>query len=112
MFPQEPNVPQISVDEVKKMIDAKEDLVFLDVRTEGECARGKIENSINIPVDQVQAKIDSLNLDKNKKIIVYCLSGSRSVFAVDFMRNMGYSSALNMTNGILAWRAKGYSTIT
>ncbi len=94
MFPQEPTVPQIPVDEVKKMIDTNEDLVLLDVRTEGECARGKILNSINIPVDQVQEDIESLNLDKNKKIVVYCLSGSRSVFAVEMLLKMGYSKTM------------------
>ena len=111
MFPQEPNVPQISVDEVKQMIDAKEDLILLDVRTEGEVTRGKLENSINIPIDQIPAKVEGVMPDKNAKIVVYCLSGSRSVFAVEFMQKLGYKNALNMTNGILAWRAKGYPTV-
>lgn len=111
MFPQEPSVPQVSVDEVKKMIDAKEDLILLDVRTEGEVARGKIENSINIPIDQIPAKVENIFKDKNAKIIVYCLSGSRSVFAVEFMQKLGYKNVLNMTNGILAWRAKGFPTV-
>lgn len=110
MFPQEPTVPQISIDEVKQMMDAKEDLILLDVRTEGEVARGKLENSINIPIDQIPAKVEGVMPDKNAKIVVYCLSGSRSVFAVEFMQKLGYKNVLNMTNGILAWRAKGYET--
>ncbi len=110
MFPQEPSVPQVSVDEVKKMIDAKEDLILLDVRTEGEVSRGKLENSINIPIDQIPAKVEGIMADKNAMIIVYCLSGSRSVFAVEFMQKLGYKNVLNMTNGILAWRAKGFKT--
>jgi rhodanese-related sulfurtransferase len=110
MFPQEPSVPQISVDEVKKMIYTNEELVLLDVRTEGEVARGKLDGSINIPIDQIPAKVESMVADKNAKIIVYCLSGSRSVFAVEFMQKLGYKNVLNMTNGILAWRAKGFET--
>jgi len=38
------------------------------------------------------------------------LSGSRSVHAVDAMARMGYKKVYNMTNGLLAWRVKGYPT--
>ena len=112
MFPQEPNVPQISAEEVKSLIDSKEAFTLLDVRTEGEYARGKIEGSINLPLDQVPEKVEGLLPNKDAKIVVHCLSGSRSVFAVDIMQKMGYKNVVNMTSGLLAWRANRYTTIT
>jgi rhodanese-related sulfurtransferase len=111
MIPKEPTVTQIAVDEVKQMIDAKEDFVLLDVRTEGEVTRGKIAGSINIPVDQVPSKVEGALPNKDAMIVAYCLSGSRSVFAVDYMQKLGYTKVVNMTNGILAWRAKGHETV-
>ena len=108
MFPIEPTVPQISADEAKQILDSKEKVLLLDVRTTGEYEQRRIKESVNLPLDQVESEIQHTAPDKSVKIIVYCLSGSRSVFAVDFMREMGYENVFNMTNGLLAWLAKGY----
>ena len=105
----EPNVPQITVGEVKKSLDAKEDAVLLDVRTVGEFSRGKIEGSINLPVDEVAGKIETVVPDKSTKVYVYCLSGSRSVYVVDAMTELGYTNVFNVTSGLLAWRSKSFT---
>ena len=104
-------IPQISADEVKKAIEGKEDVFLLDVRTPGEYADGKIQGSVNLSVDQVASKIVSLIPDKEKKIYVYCLSGSRSTHAVDTMIKLGYRQVYNMTSGLLAWRIKRYTLV-
>ncbi len=106
----EPIVPQITAPEVKKALDAKTLLILLDVRTTGECARGMIAGAINIPVDVVPGKILTMGPDKNALIYVYCLSGSRSVYAVEALIRLGYSRVFNLTNGLLAWRGAGYTT--
>ena len=103
----EPNVPQISVDMVKKSMDTHENVILLDVRTVGEYSRNKLENARNLPLDEVAESIESIVPDKSKKIYVYCLSGSRSVHAVEAMVKLGYTNVFNMTGGLLAWRAKG-----
>jgi phage shock protein E len=102
---------QISTDDVKKALDNKEDIILLDVRTTGEYLRGKIAGSINLPVDEVVQKINSFVPDKNQTVYVYCLSGSRSVYAVDMMVKLGYKKVYDMPNGLLAWRVKGYPTV-
>lgn len=102
----QPKVPQINAEDVLHAIQEKKDVLLLDVRTEGEVGRGKIENSINIPVDEVEKRIESEVPDKNATIYVYCLSGSRSTIAVDQMIKMGYKNVFSMTSGLLAWRAK------
>lgn len=106
----QPNVPQIDATEVKKAIDAKEAFMLLDVRTPQEFAKGSIAGSVNIPVDEVQAKIEGLIPDKKNTVYVYCLSGSRSIHAVEVMVKLGYSHVYDMRSGLLAWRAKGYPT--
>ncbi len=106
----EPEVPQVSAEEVNKAISGGKNQIILDVRTAGEYSRGKINPSINIPLDEVACKIGDTIPDKESVIYVYCLSGSRSVHAVDTMIKMGYKNVYNMTSGLLAWRAKGYRT--
>ena len=106
----EPQVPHVSAEEVKRAMDATESFVLLDVRTPGEFARGKISGSINMPVDTVTCDILTAVPDKTTKIYVYCLSGSRSVHAVDALLKVGYSNVYDMEHGLLAWRAKYFPT--
>jgi rhodanese-related sulfurtransferase len=107
-----PEVPQISADEVKKSIDEKSDVVLLDVRTTGEFEKGSIAQSINLPVDEIDKKIETVVSDKSKTIYVFCLSGSRSVYAVDTMIKKGYTHVFSITQGMLRWRGSGYPVST
>lgn len=104
-------VPQIDASEVFSAINAKEDFILLDVRTPQEVARGKIEGSVNIPVDRVPEEVENVIPDKSKIIYVYCLSGSRSATAVEAMLNLGYKNVFSMTSGMFSWRAKNYPEI-
>ena len=90
-------------------ITTKEDCVLLDVRTDQEYAKGKIAGSVHVPVDEIEENIQQTIPDKNKKVYVYCLSGSRSVIAVDTMMKLGYSNVYDMKNGLLAWRMNGFN---
>lgn len=108
----DPLAPQISAEEVKKSLDEGEKVILLDVRTAGEYAKYKIGGSLNLPVDEVSGKIAALLPDKEAKIYVYCLSGSRSVIAVMVLKNLGYKNVFNLTSGLLAWRAKGFPVVS
>lgn len=101
-------IPQITADEVKKAVDEKADVIILDVRTPGEFDRENISGSINLPVDNITEKILSNIPDKSKVIYVYCLSGARSDFAVNTMKQLGYNNVFSMTSGLLMWRSKRY----
>jgi len=102
---------QISVDDLKRALDEHKDLVLLDVRTEGEVARGKIAGSINVPIQEISSKIESIVPDKSRLVYVYCLSGSRSAIAVEEMIKKGYRNVFNVEGGILSWRTKHYPTV-
>ena len=49
----QPKVPEIDAQDVMSAIEKKDDFVLLDVRTEGEFSKNRIEGSINIPIDQI-----------------------------------------------------------
>lgn len=107
-----PQVPQVSAKDLFEAIEKKEDFIILDVRTPGEYEKGKIQNSINLPVDQIQEKIETIIPEKDKKTYVYCLSGSRSVFAVSQMIALGYKNVFDLQNGLLSWRISKYPLST
>lgn len=104
-----PKVPQVEAELVKQAMDKKDNFILLDVRTPQEYAKGHLSKSINVPLDMVKSTIEGKIKDKTKTVYVYCLSGSRSVHAVNMMVELGFTKVFDMKSGLLAWRAKGYT---
>ena len=96
-------VPSITPDEVKSLIETKsaQEYCLLDVRQRMEHGQGRLPGSVLIPLGDLNARAGEL--DKKKKIIVYCRSGNRSVSATNFLRGIGFDKALNMTGGIIRY---------
>jgi rhodanese-related sulfurtransferase len=93
-------VPEVSYEEAKRMLQEDKEVILLDVRTPQEHAQIRIPNSKLIPLDELRYAYR--DLPKDKKYIVYCRSGERSAFATYFLRHMGYE-AYNLAGGILLW---------
>lgn len=72
---------------INELLEEKE-YIIIDVRTKEEYNESHIKGSINIPVDEINEKID---LDKDKNILVYCKSGNRSAQAAESLTNLGYN---------------------
>ena len=71
----------------------KSGALMIDVRTPGEFNSGHIEGAINIPYDVIDRKIG--DHPKDKAIIVYCRSGSRSSVAKQKLEQAGYTDVVN-----------------
>ena len=67
---------------------------FLDVRTPSEFREGHIPNAINIPLDQVQTRIQEIN-SMPPPIVIYCRSGNRSELALTLLKQKGVHNVLN-----------------
>jgi len=104
-----PRYETVSVPRAKEMIDADPSLAILDVRTEGEYAEGHIEGAINIPVEELEQRLDEL--DKERGILVYCRSGFRSEQACEMLIEGGFRKVYNMEGGIIAWMGAGYPIV-
>ncbi|AOC95793.1 MULTISPECIES: rhodanese-like domain-containing protein [Flavobacterium] len=88
-------------------LQADENAVILDVRTEDEFNDGYIENALNIDINKGQAFIYEIEeLDKNKNYYVYCRSGARSAKACQIMNELGIENAYNLLGGILDWEGE------
>lgn len=91
----------IKADAVIKKILAKEDLVFLDVRTPAETAvfGMTLPNSLNIPVDQVFKPENLDRLPTDKTLIVICKSGTRASAIGTALRHVGFDKAYILRDG-------------
>jgi rhodanese-related sulfurtransferase/rubrerythrin len=97
------SAPSVTPDQVKTLIETKpaQEYCFLDVRQKMEHGQGRLPGSVLIPLGDLNARAGEL--DKKKKIIVYCRSGNRSVSATNFLRGIGFDKAVNMTGGIIQY---------
>ena len=93
-------VPEISVEELKQRLDAKEDLFILDVREPHEYKICNLNGHL-IPLNDLPRRVHEL--DPSKEMVVHCRSGVRSARAVGFLRQAGFAKAKNLAGGILAW---------
>lgn len=66
-----------------------EGALLLDVRTPGEYAAGHVDGAVNIPVQELGARIREVG-PTSRKVVVYCRSGARSASATGMLRVAGY----------------------
>ena len=98
---QGPTLSQIDSKTATKFIK-EDDYLFLDVRTIKEHKEKAIPNTPNIPVQELENRIDELEIYRDKKIVVYCRSGNRSKLGTDILNKNGYD-AVNLIGGMIQW---------
>jgi len=97
------DIPSISVEELKKKLDAKADIFILDVREPHEYQICNLKGYL-IPVGDLPKRVNEL--DSSREIIAHCKVGGRSAKAVNFLRRSGFKKVYNLTGGITAWAEK------
>ncbi|HEX4023815.1 MAG TPA: rhodanese-like domain-containing protein [Steroidobacteraceae bacterium] len=94
-------ITEISVQELKRRLDAGEHLQIVDVREPWEYALAHLPGTVHIPLAQVPQR--SSELDPGGELIVMCKSGGRSRRAAEFLQASGFQRVINLTGGIDAW---------
>jgi monothiol glutaredoxin len=95
-----PRVRSMSVGDLKAELDAKTELLLVDVRTEQERSTANIAGSVALH------ELDTKSLPKDKKLVVYCHHCVRSQHAAELLLSQGFSSVFNVAGGIDAWSSE------
>ncbi|MGZ3905111.1 MAG: MBL fold metallo-hydrolase, partial [Bacteroidia bacterium] len=90
-------IESVSLTETEKIIASKE-YILLDVRRPGEVAQFHLKNSVHICLNDLPQKLSTL--DKDRKYLVYCAGGYRSMIAASFMLASGFTNIKNLQGGI------------
>jgi adenylyltransferase/sulfurtransferase len=96
-------IPQMSVKELKRRLDAGDDLFILDVREPFEYQIAQIGGHL-IPLNDLPKRMNELNTAQ--EIVVQCKSGGRSQRAAEFLAKNGFEKLHNLAGGILAWSSE------
>jgi len=98
-------IPQITVEELKRKLDAKNDVFVLDVREPHEYPIANLGAPL-IPLGELEKRVAELAPQKDREVVVHCRSGARSQKAAVILRNAGFKNVENLSGGILAWADK------
>lgn len=95
-------VNEISAPDLKKRMDAGENVQLIDVRQPDEHAFAKIEGAKLIPLGDVLKRMGEI--DENRETVVHCKMGGRSAKAIEMLQAAGFKGELkNLKGGITAW---------
>ena len=93
----------ITATELKEMLDRKDDIFLIDVREPNEYEIVSIPGATLIPKDQFLTGVALEKLPQDKRIVLHCKSGARSAEALAVVKNAGFSDAVHVGGGVLAW---------
>lgn len=102
------HVDEISIGQVKAMIDSGTAPLVLDVREESEWNKDHIPGAQHLGRGVLERDIETRVPDKTTPIILYCGGGYRSALAAESIQKMGYSQVLSMDGGYRAWNEANY----
>jgi rhodanese-related sulfurtransferase len=99
-------VRNLSPDDAYSMVNKRDGLYLLDVRTPEEFHQARLAGASLIPISQLLNRL--AEVPKDRPILVYCAVGSRSAQVVNYLARQGYPEVYNLYGGIYSWAQKGY----
>ncbi|MGA2094674.1 MAG: rhodanese-like domain-containing protein [Candidatus Acidiferrum sp.] len=103
-------VKETNVPDVKRRIDAGEQMILVDVREDNEWAKGHLPGAVHMGRGVIERDIEQKVPDPSTKLVLYCGGGFRSALVADNLQKMGYTNVESMDGGWRAWNEAGLPT--
>jgi adenylyltransferase/sulfurtransferase len=97
-------VPEVTVEQVHDRLAGGDPPVLIDVRDPDEYREGFVEGAVPISRGFLEFKVQDAFPDPETPIVVYCLSGLRSLLAARALQELGYRNVASMAGGIRRWK--------
>lgn len=94
-------IPEISAEEARKRLDAK-DALFVDIRRPSDYAHAHVPGAIQVTDANVAEFVE--RTEKAKPVIVYCYHGNSSLGATAYFLQNGFTDVRSLTGGFEGWR--------
>ncbi len=101
------NIREAKPDEVRAELEAKPELLLLDVREADEVATGSIKGAKHLPRGFLELKIENIAPKRDQEIVVYCAGGVRSALAARSLEELGYRNVKSLRGGFNGWKNAG-----
>ncbi|HEX4802659.1 MAG TPA: molybdopterin-synthase adenylyltransferase MoeB [Myxococcaceae bacterium] len=100
-------IREVSVSDVKRLLDERSPVKLIDVREGEEFAGGKIPGAMSIPRGFLELRIEE-KAKRDEPLVLYCAGGTRSALAAKTLREMGYQNVSSMAGGYNRWSDSGF----
>ena len=97
------HIQEIGPSDLVRMQQAGEDFTLIDVREPDEHAKGTIAGAVTMPRGILERDIDQVTSDTNRKIVLYCAGGFRSLLAAQSLKSMGFNDVISLSGGYRGW---------
>ena len=98
----------VTLEEIKRRLEAKEPMVLVDVREKEEHRAGYIPGAISVPRGFLEIQIEQKVPDKNAPVVLYCAGGTRSALAAKTLMELGYTRVESANPGFVRWKDLGF----
>ena len=105
------NVHEVSIQQVKEMMDKGTIPLVLDVREESEFQKDHIPGAKHLGRGVLERDIETVVPDKTTPMVLYCGGGYRSALAAESIQKMGYTNVLSMDGGYRGWNEASYPLV-
>ena len=99
---------QVSLEEIKRRLEAHEKFTLVDVREKDEWRGGYIPGAVSIPRGFLEIQAEQKLVDKGARIVAYCAGGTRSALAAATLQELGYTNVETANPGFVRWKDLNY----
>jgi hydroxyacylglutathione hydrolase len=100
---------RVSPEELAEELHQAAPPFVLDVRAPRECGQTRIAGSVNIPLNQLPARI--AEVPRDRRVVVHCAAGYRSAIAASLLQQQGFENLADLAGGMQAWVAVEHTRI-
>jgi hydroxyacylglutathione hydrolase len=105
------DIAQVSVQFLEDMLDAGENIILIDVRSESEYKEAHIKQARHFYLGTLKEQMHKISKDEDAEVYVICGGGFRSSLACSILKAGGYSYVYNVMGGMNAWKKLGFETV-
>ncbi|MBN1209995.1 MAG: molybdopterin-synthase adenylyltransferase MoeB [Myxococcaceae bacterium] len=100
-------IREISIEELKRRLDAQAPVKLIDVREADEHAAGRLPGALHIPRGSLELRIEE-QARREEELVLYCAGGTRSALAARTLRELGYAHVASLAGGFNRWSDAAY----
>jgi uncharacterized membrane protein YdjX (TVP38/TMEM64 family)/rhodanese-related sulfurtransferase len=105
--------PMMDTEEFRKQRDTEKDLLVLDVRTSEDFVgeQGHIDGAVNIPIEELQQRMDELGDYLEQPVAIVCRTDKRSAKAALLLTEEGFADVHVVRGGMTNWLEAGLPVV-